>query len=60
MSSFHQGDVATRFYIRGSKIRSPRFDEQEAVIGSGTYAFFGEGCLNGHPLRVTGYGGQSS
>jgi CRP/FNR family cyclic AMP-dependent transcriptional regulator len=54
---FSQGEVADAvFYIQKGKIKLTVISERgkEAVVGileSGH--FFGEGCLNGHPLRVT-------
>jgi CRP/FNR family transcriptional regulator, cyclic AMP receptor protein len=54
---FSQGEVADAvFYIQNGKIKLTVISERgkEAVVGileSGH--FFGEGCLNGHPLRVT-------
>jgi CRP/FNR family transcriptional regulator, cyclic AMP receptor protein len=54
---FSQGDAAdTVFYIQKGKIKVLVFSEQgrEAVVGimeSGQ--FFGEGCLNGHQLRIS-------
>src|SRR5579864_4105849 len=54
---FSQGDVADAvFYIQKGEGKLTVISEQgkEAVVGilrSGH--FFGEGCLNGHPLRVT-------
>jgi CRP-like cAMP-binding protein len=54
---FAQGTVAdTVFYIHQGKIKVLVASEQgkEAVVGilqSGQ--FFGEGCLNGHPLRMS-------
>jgi len=53
---FQQGDVAdTVFYIQRGRVKLTVLSEQgkEAVVvilepGQ----FFGEGCLNGHPLRV--------
>jgi CRP/FNR family cyclic AMP-dependent transcriptional regulator len=53
---FEQGDVAdTIFYIQKGRVKVIVLSEQrkEAVVGileSGQ--FFGEGCLNGHPLRI--------
>jgi CRP/FNR family cyclic AMP-dependent transcriptional regulator len=54
---FSQGDVADEvFYIQKGKIKLTVVSERgkEAVVGilEPTH-FFGEGCLNGHPLRVT-------
>jgi CRP/FNR family transcriptional regulator, cyclic AMP receptor protein len=54
---FAQGDVADAvFYIQKGRIKVLVISEQgkEAVVGileSGQ--FFGEGCLNGHPLRIS-------
>jgi len=54
---FSQGDVADAvFYIQKGEVKLTVTSEQgkEAVVGilrSGH--FFGEGCLNGHPLRIT-------
>jgi CRP/FNR family cyclic AMP-dependent transcriptional regulator len=54
---FSQGDVADAvFYIQRGKIKLTVVSERgkEAVVGVlGTSHFCGEGCLNGHPLRVT-------
>jgi CRP/FNR family cyclic AMP-dependent transcriptional regulator len=54
---FSQGDVADAvFYVQKGKIKLTVISEQgkEAVVGIiGAGQFFGEGCLNGHPLRVT-------
>ena len=56
-SSFSQGDAADAvFYIQKGKIKLTVVSERgkEAVVGIlGLGHFFGEGCLNGHPLRVT-------
>src|SRR6202042_3936203 len=53
---FEQGDVAdTVFYIQKGKLKLTVVSEQgkEAVIAIlGPGHFFGEGCLNGHGLRV--------
>jgi CRP/FNR family cyclic AMP-dependent transcriptional regulator len=53
---FAQGDVAnTVFYIQKGRIKVLVVSEQgkEAVVGiMGPGQFFGEGCLNGHPLRI--------
>jgi CRP/FNR family cyclic AMP-dependent transcriptional regulator len=53
---FSQGDAADSvFYIREGKIKvTVRSDQgKEAVIGiHGKGDFFGEGCLNGQPLRL--------
>ena len=54
---FSQGDVADAvFYIQKGEVKLTVVSEQgkEAIVGilrSGH--FFGEGCLNGHPLRIT-------
>ena len=54
---FSQGDVADAvFYIQKGKIKLTVISERgkEAVVGIlGPTHFFGEGCLNGHTLRVT-------
>ena len=54
---FSQGDVADGvFYIQKGKIKLTVVSERgkEAVVGILEPShFFGEGCLNGHPLRVT-------
>jgi CRP-like cAMP-binding protein len=54
---FSQGDVADAvFYIQKGEIKLTVISEQgkEAVVGVlRSEHFFGEGCLNGHPLRVT-------
>lgn len=54
---FSQGDAADAvFYIQKGKIKLSVVSERgkEAVVGLlGAGHFFGEGCLNGHPLRVT-------
>jgi CRP/FNR family transcriptional regulator, cyclic AMP receptor protein len=53
---FSQGEVADAvFYIQQGKIKLTVVSEQgkEAVIAIlGPGDFFGEGCLNGHPLRI--------
>jgi len=53
---FAQGDVAdTVFYIQKGRIKVLVVSEQgkEAVVGIlEPGQFFGEGCLNGHPLRI--------
>src|SRR5208337_1955831 len=44
------------FYIQRGKIKLTVVSERgrEAVVGIlGPSHFFGEGCLNGHPLRIT-------
>src|SRR5580700_2761727 len=54
---FSQGDVAdTVFYIQKGRIKVLVVSEQgkEAVVGIlEPGQFFGEGCLNGHPLRIS-------
>ena len=54
---FSQGDVGDAvFYIQKGKIKLTVVSERgkEAVVGIlGPDHFFGEGCMNGHPLRVT-------
>jgi CRP/FNR family cyclic AMP-dependent transcriptional regulator len=54
---FSQGEVGDAvFYIQKGKVKLTVISEQgkEAVVGVlGPGQFFGEGCLNGHPLRVT-------
>src|SRR6202521_5120861 len=53
---FPQGEVADAvFYIQQGKVRLTVVSEQgkEAVVAIlGPGHFFGEGCLNGHPLRI--------
>lgn len=53
---FNQGDVADSvFYIQSGKIKLTVVSEQgkEAIVGIlGPEQFLGEGCLNGHPLRI--------
>jgi CRP/FNR family cyclic AMP-dependent transcriptional regulator len=53
---FEQGAVAdTVFYIQKGRIKLTVLSEQgkEAVVGIlEPGQFFGEGCLNGHPLRI--------
>ena len=53
---FAQGDVAdTVFYIQQGSVKLTVLSEQgkEAVVGIlEPGQFFGEGCLNGHPLRI--------
>jgi CRP-like cAMP-binding protein len=53
---FSQGQVADAvFYIQQGKIKLTVVSEQgkEAVVAIlGPGDFFGEGCLNGHPLRI--------
>jgi CRP/FNR family transcriptional regulator, cyclic AMP receptor protein len=54
---FSQGDPADAvFYIQKGRIKLTVISEQgkEAVVGIlGPGQFFGEGCLNGHSVRVT-------
>jgi CRP-like cAMP-binding protein len=54
---FSQGDLADAvFYIQTGRIKLTVVSERgkEAVVGIlEPRHFFGEGCLNGHPLRVT-------
>jgi CRP/FNR family transcriptional regulator, cyclic AMP receptor protein len=54
---FAQGGIAdTVFYIQRGRIKVLVFSEQgkEAVVGILVPGqFFGEGCLNGHPLRIS-------
>jgi len=54
---FSHGEVGDAvFYIQKGKIKLTVVSERgkEAVVGLlGSGHFFGEGCLNGHPLRVT-------
>jgi CRP/FNR family transcriptional regulator, cyclic AMP receptor protein len=54
---FLQGDPAdTVFYIRKGRIRLTVLSDhgKEAVVGIvGPGQFFGEGCLNGHKLRIS-------
>src|SRR6266478_720958 len=53
---FEQGDVAdTVFYIQKGKVKLTVLSEQgkEAVVAIlGPGQFFGEGCMNGHKLRI--------
>jgi CRP/FNR family transcriptional regulator, cyclic AMP receptor protein len=53
---FSQGEVADAvFYIQQGKVKLTVVSEQgkEAVVAIlGPGHFFGEGCLNGHPLRI--------
>ena len=53
---FEQGDVAdTVFYIQSGKVKLTVVSEQgkEAVVAIlEPGQFFGEGCMNGHPLRI--------
>jgi CRP/FNR family cyclic AMP-dependent transcriptional regulator len=54
---FQQGDVAdTVFYIQKGQVKLTVQSEQgkEAVVGIlSAGQFFGEGCMNGHPLRIS-------
>ena len=54
---FLQGDVAdTVYYIQQGKIKLTVISQhdKEAVVGIlGPGQFFGEGCMNGHPLRIS-------
>jgi CRP/FNR family transcriptional regulator, cyclic AMP receptor protein len=54
---FAQGDSAEAvFYLQKGRVKITVVSEQgkQAVVGIvGTGHFFGEGCLNGHPLRPT-------
>src|SRR4029077_9137018 len=53
---FSQGQIADAvFYIQQGKVKLTVVSEhgKEAVIAIlGPGQFFGEGCLNGHPLRI--------
>jgi CRP/FNR family transcriptional regulator, cyclic AMP receptor protein len=53
---FSQGQVADAvFYIQQGKVKLTVISEhgKEAVVGIlGPGQFFGEGCLNGHPVRI--------
>jgi CRP/FNR family transcriptional regulator, cyclic AMP receptor protein len=53
---FSQGEIADAvFYIQQGKVKLTVVSEQgkEAVVAIlGPGQFFGEGCLNGHPLRI--------
>jgi CRP/FNR family cyclic AMP-dependent transcriptional regulator len=53
---FEQGDVADSvFYIQDGSVKLTVLSEhgKEAVVGIlEPGQFFGEGCLNGHPLRI--------
>ncbi len=53
---FSQGEAADAvFYIQKGKVKVTVLSEQgkEAVVGIlGPGQFFGEGCMNGHPLRI--------
>jgi CRP/FNR family transcriptional regulator, cyclic AMP receptor protein len=53
-SQGHEADAV--YYIQKGKIKLTVVSERgkEAVVGIlGPDHFFGEGCMNGHPLRVT-------
>src|SRR4029453_18183281 len=54
---FSQGDAANNvFYIQSGKIKMTVVSEQgkEAVVGIlEAGQFFGEGCLNGHSVRIS-------
>jgi len=54
---FLQGDTAdTVYYIQQGKIKLTVISQhdKEAVVGIlGPGQFFGEGCMNGHPLRIS-------
>src|SRR3984885_5973904 len=54
---FEQGDVAdTVFYIQKGKVKLTVISEQgkEAVVAIlGPAQFFGEGCMNGHTVRIS-------
>src|ERR1700730_14633664 len=54
---FAQGDMAdTVFYIQKGQVKVVVISEQgkEAVVGIlGPGQFFGEGCMNGHRLRIS-------
>src|SRR6202789_3842547 len=54
---FEQGDVAdTVFYIQKGKVKLTVLSEQgkEAVVAIlEPGQFFGEGCMNGHTLRIS-------
>jgi CRP/FNR family transcriptional regulator, cyclic AMP receptor protein len=53
---FAQGDVAdTVFYVQSGRVKVVVISEQgkEAVVGIlGPGQFFGEGCMNGHSVRI--------
>jgi CRP/FNR family cyclic AMP-dependent transcriptional regulator len=53
---YTQGEVANAvYYIQDGKVKVSVISKQskEAVVGIlGPGQFFGEGCLNGHPLRI--------
>jgi CRP-like cAMP-binding protein len=59
---FSQGDLADAvFYIQQGKVKLTVVSEQgkEAVVAIvGPGHFFGEGCLNGHPVRIATKGGR--
>ena len=61
---FSQGQVADAvFYIQQGKIKLTVVSEQgkEAVVAVlGPGHFFGEGCLNGHPLRIATAGSRGA
>src|SRR3954467_15995553 len=54
---FAQGDVADSvFYIQKGRVKVVVISEQgrEAVVGIlGPGQFFGEGCMNGHSVRIS-------
>src|SRR3984885_2124229 len=54
---FEQGDVAdTVFYIQKGKVKLTVMSEQgkEAIVAIlEPRQFFGEGCMNGHKLRIS-------
>src|ERR1700689_591014 len=54
---FQQGDVAnTIFYIQKGRIKLTVQSDRgkEAIVGIlEAGQFFGEGCMNGHPLRIS-------
>jgi CRP-like cAMP-binding protein len=54
---FEQGDTADKlYYIQSGKIKVTVLSDQgkEAVVGIlERHQFFGEGCLNGHRLRIS-------
>jgi CRP/FNR family transcriptional regulator, cyclic AMP receptor protein len=56
-NAFLQGDVADAvYYIQQGKIKLTVVSQhdKEAVVGIlGPGQFFGEGCMNGHPLRIS-------
>jgi CRP/FNR family cyclic AMP-dependent transcriptional regulator len=53
---FTQGDAAdTVFYIQTGKVKltvTSKQDKEAVVAILGPGQFFGEGCMNGHPLRI--------